>query len=168
MGIVRSGRVAHIGSVLVTSPPVGVGAGMRRDEEAELRAIEVAINYEEQRGWTVDEVWKRHDGSGFDLRSVSPPDASGIRKVRRIEVKGRAPEMGAIRLSPNEWRKAARLRETYWLYVVWGAKSDSPRLKMIQDPWETFRASVQEIQDVKSYQVPANALTAAPGEEWRA
>ncbi|MBI4700966.1 MAG: DUF3883 domain-containing protein [Deltaproteobacteria bacterium] len=166
MAVVRSGRVAHVGSALVAPVTTEAGAGMRRDPEVELFAIELAIRHERSRGWTVSEIWKLNDGSGFDLRSVSPPDERGLRQVRRIEVKGRAGDRGEVALSPNEWRQAQRLRETYWLYVVWGCKTGCPRMKMIHDPWTQLREHIREVVAVKGYYIAAAALTGAEGQEW--
>jgi hypothetical protein len=39
-------------------------------------------------------------------------------RVIRIEVKGRRRGQ-PIRLTTNEWYKAAQLGDSYWLYVVW-------------------------------------------------
>ena len=42
-------------------------------------------------------------------------------------------------LTRNEWIKAERLGEDYWLYVVYDARPvRAPRLVMIQDPAEVL------------------------------
>ena len=168
MAVVRSGRVAHLATALVSPVPEDGegGGGMHRDDEVELRAVDIATRYEEERGWTVEQVWKLMDGSGFDLRSVSPPDERGVIRVRRIEVKGRARDNVEVQLTPNEWRKAARLGDTYWLYVVWGCKTGRPRLKTIQNPHARLRAQAQKVVAFKGYRIPGNALAAAEGKEW--
>jgi hypothetical protein len=58
---------------------------------------------------------------GFDVRSLGPADSrTGFRDpvegIRRIEVKGRT-RGHPIRLTTNEWYKAARLGDSYWLYA---------------------------------------------------
>ncbi|MDQ7082675.1 MAG: DUF3883 domain-containing protein [Aquificota bacterium] len=63
---------------------------------------------------------------GFDIRS------KGKEGVRYIEVKGRAKE-GDVALTPNEWFKAKRFKDQYYLYVVYNAV-DNPRLVIIQNP----------------------------------
>jgi len=166
LAVVRSGPSAHLGSALVAPAATPAAASMQRDDAVELAAIDVAVGYEMRRGWEVDHVWKRRDGSGFDLRSVSPPDAAGRRDVRRIEVKGRAADGVEVHLTPNEWRQAQRLRGTYWLYVVWGAKGPNPKLKAFRDPWETFREQAREVVEVKGYRIAGDALRAVTGEEW--
>ena len=81
------------------------------------------------------------DGSGFDIRSVGPEDEHGIRPVRRIEVKGRAGDDLPVELTPNEWVQAGRHRDTFWLYVVWNAKTE-PRLMRVQDPVRSLKDDV--------------------------
>ena len=166
MAVVRSGRVAHLGTVVVAPVPTELPEGMKTDREVELFAVEFVKRYEEGRHWDVDEVWKKNDGSGFDIRSVSPPDERGLRQVRRIEVKGRAGDQGEVSLSPNEWRHAERLHNTYWLYVVWGCKTGQPRLKIIHDPWTNLREQAREVVAVKSFIIPDRALREVEGEEW--
>jgi hypothetical protein len=129
--------------------------------------VDFVLRHERALGRTVEEVWRLQDGCGFDLRSVAPPNAAGVSVVRRIEVKGRAAEVGEVHLTPNEWRKAERLGDTYWLYVVWGCKTGAPRLKMIQNPHELLGGAAQRIEAVQGFRLPAEALVAAPGEEWR-
>ena len=41
--------------------------------------------------------------------------------------------MGDVALTPNEWIKAQRFGEEYWLYVVAKCKSE-PQLFLIQNP----------------------------------
>ena len=52
--------------------------------------------------------------------------------VRYIEVKGRA-GVGDVALTPNEWIKAQRFGDQYWLYVVVNCKSH-PELHLIRNP----------------------------------
>lgn len=170
MAVVRPGPVAHLGSLIVAPAPLEGDDedALHTDEDIEAIAMALAMAHEKARGWTVEDVSKRNDGCGFDLRSVSPPDEHDVRAVRRIEVKGRSRRHGAVHLSPNEWRKAQRLSETYWLYVVWGCATDDPVLKTIHDPWHQLRGAAQEVIGVKSYRIPGAALKQADGQEWRA
>ncbi len=167
LAIVRAGRVAHLASGLVSPPPAEIGAAMSNDPEVEAFAVQFVLRHEDSLGCEVEEVWKLNDGCGFDLRSVTPADAQGVRAVRRIEVKGRAANVGEVHLTPNEWRKAERLGDTYWLYVVWGCKTGTPKLKMIKNPFARLAGSAQKIETVHGFRLPADALVDAPGEEWR-
>ncbi|MDD5308621.1 MAG: DUF3883 domain-containing protein [Deltaproteobacteria bacterium] len=99
-------------------------------------ALALVVHYEAKRGRIVDV----RRGGAFDLRSVSPPDASGARPIRRIAVKARAAQ-GAVHLTPAEWRAAARLREAAWLYIVREAATGRPRLQRIRDPWARMGAA---------------------------
>lgn len=121
LAVVRPGPVRYIGTALVTpAANARISHLMRRDDEVERIAMETAIAHEAARGWQVEDVSQRNDGSGFDLRSLGPADERGQRPVRRIEVKGRAQSGEPVVLTPNEWLQAGRHGDSYWLYVVWG------------------------------------------------
>ncbi|MEP0548091.1 MAG: helicase-related protein [Rhodothermales bacterium] len=109
---------------------------MTRDDEIELVGMRVATEYEEAQGWTVEDVSAAKHG-GFDLRSTCINEDGVIEGVRYIEVKARA-RTGAIRITRNEWMKARKYGEHYWLYVVTAAASDAPTLTRIADPASRF------------------------------
>ncbi len=159
LAVVSGGKVEYLGTAIV-EPTEAAGRGMQRDDEVEAAAMEEAMRFEREQGWEPTDVSRLHDGSGFDIRSVGPPDEHGQRAVRRIEVKGRAGENLPVELTPNEWVQAGRHRETFWLYVVWNAKT-SPRLLRIQDPVASLRGAVEELRVVNGYRVPAEAIARA-------
>src|SRR5208283_6221481 len=91
------------------------------------------VAFEEARGWICERVG--HLKIGFDVRSLGPADPqTGYRdpmeRIRRIEVKGRTRGQ-PIRLTTNEWYKAAQLGDSYWLYVVWNPL-DNPDPKPVR------------------------------------
>ena len=115
------------------------GFPMRRDDEVEAIAMDVAMRYERSRGWTPTDV--SQDGEHYDIRSEGPNG-----EKRYIEVKGRA-QSGAIVLTGPEVDKLRQLGERAWLYVVTFCKSRGagfqpagqdtgrmPVLRIIQDP----------------------------------
>ena len=104
----------------------GRGLPMRRDDEVEAIAMDIAMRYERARGWNPYDV--SGNGGHYDVRSESP---NGDKRF--IEVKGRA-QSGAIVLTGPEIDKLRQLGERAWLYVVSFCKSDQPRLRIIQDP----------------------------------
>ena len=53
---------------------------------------------------------------------------------RQIEVKGRAGR-DEIWMEMNEWTAACNLRDSYWLYVVYGCATAAPRLERVRDPF---------------------------------
>ena len=112
-----------------TSPGI---AAMVRDDEIEQIAVRVVIAYEEARGWRVESVEK--DNRGFDLisRRPHPEDPQTTIEVRFIEVKGRG-MVGEIALSANEYKTSERLKDDYWLYVVYKCDS-TPEVHIIRDP----------------------------------
>jgi hypothetical protein len=159
LAVVRPGLVRYLGTALVTpAQDTRIAHLMRRDDEVERIAMAQAIAYEQARGWEVEDISQRRDGSGFDLRSLGPTDADGQRPIRRIEVKGRAGHNEPVVLTPNEWLQAGRHGASYWLYVVWGCKTDAPTLRTIQNPVQALGAQVQPLVEVKGWLVGAEAL----------
>ena len=102
------------------------GLPMRRDEEVEAVAMDLAMRYERSRGWTPTDV--SLEGEHYDIRSEGPAG-----EKRFIEVKGRA-ESGAIVLTGPELDKLRQLGPRAWLYIVTFCKDERPRLRIIQDP----------------------------------
>lgn len=141
--------IARIGSALVLPYPEEEAVReLIPDVEVERIAMEVAMRYERERGWLPEDV--SGENRGFDILSRHPESG----QVRFIEVKGRATS-GPIVLTPNEYKTASRLREDYWLYVVFDCAT-KPRLLTVQDParlgWspvmriDCFRISPHEIE----------------------
>lgn len=145
-------------SALVVPEPVAVvesevetprhGVAMRRDDEVEQIAMDVAMRHERARGWTPYDVSK--DGEHYDVRSESP---SG--EKRFIEVKGRA-QSGPVMISGPEVDKLRQLGDRAYLYIVTFCKGERPRLRIIQDPMrqltpEALYRQVQYLVDEKDW-----------------
>ncbi len=162
--VLRPGAVQYLGSAEVRPANLDVISAssrdaMHSDPEVERRAMEHVMQHEHERGWQPFDISQKHDGSGFDIRSISPADTYGRRDVRRIEVKGRSGYNMPVALTPNEWLQAGRHTDSYWLYVVWGAGTgQTPQLLKIQNPAAQLAARSQAI--VKHYLLPADALAA--------
>lgn len=110
--------------------------GMSRDDEAELIAMNVAMDYERSVGWKPEDVHKNNEG--FDIRSVSPEFMK-----RYIEVKGRSAE-GGIMLSENEMNRLVQLGDSAWLYIVINCKAKPvPELFRIQNPGKSLQFQVK-------------------------
>jgi superfamily II DNA or RNA helicase len=163
LGIVRAGPVSYLGSALVFPPPENDrnAAPMRNDPEVEQAAMGWAMQFEREQGWEPEDVSGYRDGRGFDIRSVKRDPAGRVLDIRRIEVKGRGPSSGDVSLCRTEWIAAQRHREGFWLYVVYGAKSNEPRPVRIRDPYATVGEQVEEATTVTAYRVPASAIEAA-------
>jgi superfamily II DNA or RNA helicase len=128
-------------------------APMVRDEEIERIAVREAIRHETMRGWRVESV--ESENRGFDLisRRFDPANPYTPVEVRFVEVKGRA-GIGEVALSANEFKTAERLKNDYWLYVVYNCAA-TPQLHDVQNPtrlnWkpvtfvEHFRTSAEDI-----------------------
>ncbi len=166
--VLRPGPIRYLGSAEVRPAALPTltadsRAAMHSDPEVERRAMDYVLQHEQDRGWNPEDISQRHDGSGFDIRSVGSADEYGRRPVRRIEVKGRSGYNVPVALSPNEWLQAGRHGQTYWLYVVWGAgEGQTPQLLTIQNPAARLADRSQPI--IKHYLLPADALVQAAEE----
>lgn len=116
-----------IGAILV-KPEV---SEMVSDSEVEKIGMEVAMEYERKNGRAPEDVSDQN--LGFDIKS------RGDGEVRYIEVKARRDE-GPVALTSNEWFKARRFKEQYWLYVVANAVT-KPTLWVVNNPAENLRVS---------------------------
>ena len=103
---------------------------MVSDPEVEKIGMDVTKEYETKNNRKPEDV--SAENLGFDIRSI---DKSG--KKRYIEVKARA-DIGAIALTQNEWFKAKRFGNDYYLYVVYRAVTN-PELLIIQNPAEKLK-----------------------------
>jgi hypothetical protein len=140
--------LAHLGSALVLPHPERENLmSLILDEEVERIAMEEAMRYERERGWTPEDV--SAEDRGFDILSRPPQGGA----VRFIEVKGRA-KTGPVVLTPNEYKTAERLREDFWLYVVMDCRK-VPRLIPICDP---LRLKWEPVVKIEFYQLSAQNL----------
>ena len=120
---------------------------MHEDAEVERIGMETTIKYEIEHGRLPEDV--SSEDLGFDIRSK---DKKG--NIRYIEVKARAHE-GFISLTPNEWFKAKRFKEEYFLYSVMNARA-APVLYIIQDPVNTLDADQKS--EVVRYIIPLEEI----------
>lgn len=158
--VLRPGPVRYLGSAEVHPATLQDTEhdAMHSDPEVERRAMDFVMEYERAQGWTPTDVSQRHDGSGFDIRSVGPANEYGKRAVRRIEVKGRSGYNRPVALTPNEWTQAQRHGASYWLYVVWGAgQGQEPQLIRIQNPALRLAQRTQTV--IKYHLIPADSIS---------
>ncbi|MGC9110207.1 MAG: DUF3883 domain-containing protein, partial [Caldimicrobium sp.] len=95
---------------------------------------------------------------GFDIRSKVENEV-----VRYIEVKARAGE-GEVALTFNEWLKAKRFTNKYYLYIVANATTN-PVLYIIQNPAENLKP--QEKVEVVKFIIPVDEWKNKKIEEWK-
>ncbi|CEP66431.1 SNF2-related [Moorella glycerini] len=170
--VVRHGPVRHVATALVlpAGPLVSTQSHAPEDVEPEVRrrsekaAEDLVVAYETARGWECERVG--HLKIGFDIRSLGPADSqTGYRDpvngIRRIEVKGRSRGQ-SIRLTTNEWYKAAQLGETYWLYVVWDPLGNpDPEPLKIRNPVKYLDHTKREVVAARYFDIPAWAIEEA-------
>jgi superfamily II DNA or RNA helicase len=128
-------------------------AALVRDDEIERIAVDAVIAYERARGWEVESVEK--DNRGFDLisRKPHPEDPKTAIEVRFIEVKGRS-VVAEIALTTNELKTAQRLKNDYWLYVVFDC-AGKPGINIVRNP---AQLDWQPIVKIEHYQVKPQAI----------
>ena len=126
---------------------------MVRDEEIEQIGMDVSIKYERDNGYSPEDV--HTENLGFDIRSTKYGEDGNFEDIRYIEVKARAQD-GAIRLTANEWKKAKRFQDKFWLYVVTFAGTSQPELERIQNPTKVFK--IDEDIYATGYIIPKEKL----------
>lgn len=131
-------------------------ASMVSDTEVEQTAVRVAIEHEEARGFKVESVEAQNRGFDLISRRAHPEDPGTAVEVRFIEVKGRA-GVGEVAVTTNEFRSAERLKDDYWLYVVFDCAS-TPKLHTIRNP---ARLGWRPIVNVEHYSVTSTAIMSA-------
>lgn len=136
----------------------GQGNGMVSDEEIEKAGMEIAMTYEQKSEWKVEDV--STENLGFDIRSTKYGADGTFEDIKYIEVKARATE-GAVRVSSNEWKKAKRFKDKFWLYIVTDAGSDCPQIKCIQNPAEELK--LDEDIYATGYIIPLESWKAVSG-----
>lgn len=164
LGIAKPGPVGYLGSALVLPPPASDDPGveaMRNDPEIERAAMEWAMEAERAEGWDPTDVSQMRDGRGFDIRSVRRDEAGREVEVRRIEVKGRGPSKGDVSLCNTEWIAAHRHGDSYWLYVLYGAKSETPRGFKIRNPARALGERVRKVTTITAFHIPGDAIEEA-------
>ena len=130
-------------------PRVETEEAIYRDEEVEKMGMEIVMRFERESEREPEDVSK--ENLGFDVRSRGKDG-----KIRYIEVKARA-GVGAVALTQNEWFKAQRLGDDYYLYVVWNAGKDpNTRPCIIQNPVANLQ--VDRKVEIVRYIVPATEI----------
>jgi superfamily II DNA or RNA helicase len=149
-------NIQHLGSAWVLPHPERETPSVKKmvsDPEIEKIAVRAVTEYEEARGWRVQSV--EEENRGFDLisRKPHPEDPATAIGVRFIEVKGRS-DVGEVALTTNEYKTAERLKNDYWLYVVFNCATN-PEVHLIQGP---AKMGWKPVVRVEHYHVTANEI----------
>ncbi|MFC1993474.1 DUF3883 domain-containing protein, partial [Chloroflexota bacterium] len=119
------------------------------DPEVERIGMECSMEFERKNNRTPEDVSAQN--LGFDIRSK---DQVGL--VRYIEVKARSSN-GAVALTQNEWFKAKRFKDEYYLYAVMST-AIKPQLYIIRNPAENLEP--EEKIEVVRYVIPFKEIDA--------
>lgn len=129
------GDIQHVGCAWVLPHPDRASpamAPMVRDVEIERLAVQAAIAHEEAQGRQVESVEAQNRGFDLISRRPHPEDPATAIEVRFIEVKGRS-GVGEVALTTNEYKTAERLKNDYWLYVVYNCAT-MPQVHVVRNP----------------------------------
>jgi len=135
-------------AIIRVVPKTAVAPEMRNDPDVERIGMEKAMSYERAHQRVPEDVADQN--LGFDIRSRDPRGS----EIRYIEVKARAAK-ASVSLTPNEWFKARRFRQDYYLYAVMNAVSE-PELYIVQNPAENL-APEKKIESVR-YLIPLDQI----------
>ena len=155
------GDIQHVGCAWVLPHPERTAPGvapMVRDDEIERIAVRTVIACEEAQGRQVESVEAQNRGFDLISRRPHPEDPKTAVEVRFIEVKGRA-GVGEVALTTNEYKTAERLKNDFWLYVVYNCAS-TPQVHVIRNP---ARLGWKPVVTVEHYCAEPSEILAASG-----
>ncbi len=132
--------------IIRVKPAESINKAMQSDEKIERIGMQVVMEHEIKEGRNPEDV--SAENLGFDIRSKDENDV-----VRYIEVKARS-GTGEVALTQNEWFKAQRFGDDYYLYAVMNAATE-PKLYIIQNP--AINLEPEQVEVVR-YIVPFNEL----------
>ncbi|OQC12431.1 MAG: RNA polymerase-associated protein RapA [Lentisphaerae bacterium ADurb.Bin082] len=141
------GDIQHVGCAWVLPHPERTSPSLApivRDDEIERIAVQAAIAYEESQGRTVESVETQNRGFDLISRRAHPEDPATAIEVRFIEVKGRS-AIGEVALTTNEYKTAERLKNDYWLYVVYNCAAE-PKVHPLRNPAQYQWSPVVKIE----------------------
>ncbi|MBC7109132.1 MAG: DUF3883 domain-containing protein [Methanomassiliicoccales archaeon] len=117
-----------LGVIHVRADPTG------EDPNIEKIGMELAMEHERKQGRNPQDVSKQN--RGYDIKSTTQNE------TRYIEVKSRKNQTN-IQLTENEWTKAKRFQDKYWLYIIYNATT-KPKLIKIQNPAKKLNPTKKE------------------------
>jgi len=127
------GVIIVVGNGNKTSPPsITV-------EEIEKKAMEYAMEFERKNHRIPEDVSKIEH---YDIKSIDPNTG----EIRFIEVKGKWYSDITIELTETEYEYAKKLSNNYWLYIVYGFSTGSPKLLAIRDPVNRAKWDIRKVK----------------------
>ena len=114
-------------------------------EWTEDEAIPIVFNYE---GLCGREAFRVSRFEHYDVRSEKRDPSGTVVERRYIEVKTKTSRNFSVNLKEEEAKIGRELGGEYWLYLVYGVKTDKPVILAIRDPLNRlqFRRYVQKIE----------------------
>lgn len=105
-------------------------------DQIDEAAIEAAVKYEENRGWTTE--IQPHNNPGFDIKSFGPNGERRLIEVKGID--GHWNEGWGTKMSHVQFKMAQDNPDEFWLYVVERARDVSEqKLSAISNPFQQVK-----------------------------
>jgi superfamily II DNA or RNA helicase len=123
---------------------------LRRNFETERIAMDIVIQYENNRNCQVFDVHEKN--LGYDITSLDLQSG----ELRLIEIKGIGDSTGTVLLTPNERRVAQDRRDCYWLYIVTNCSTAPVLQEPLRDP---ARLQWHEVKKVEHYYLNIDAIS---------
>ncbi|ADM27558.1 helicase domain protein [Ignisphaera aggregans DSM 17230] len=130
-----SDKMEYLGAIIFTTPSEAAQGAIPTPvmvKEIEEKAMKIAMEYEIKSGRIPEDVSMREH---FDIFSRDPRTG----EIRFIEVKGKSGLDLEVELTEAEFNVAREKGDKYWLYIVYGIGTKSPRILAIQDPVNNMR-----------------------------
>jgi len=172
-GLTEPDRITIEGYVRDFLTKIGKPAIRKVDFDVYLRIIRVPIsaletskNYSRSVGQTAEDIVKRIEESNgriveerktlgiYDFYSYDPSEKErpeGMRESERyIEVKGHGLGGLSVALEESEYEFAKKLKDKYWLYIIWNVYQGSPLITCFRDPLskDFFSVDKKEVEIV--------------------
>ncbi len=131
---IYSDQSEYIGTIILATSPETTGSTPSPTyvKEIEEIAMRIALEYERRSGRIPTDVSMFEH---YDIRSENPTTG----EIRFIEVKGRSGLDLEIELTEPEFKVAVEKKENYWLYIIYGIATKSPRILIVRDPINNMR-----------------------------
>ena len=157
----RAGKIEYLGTAIV-EPTEAAGHGMQRDDEVERAAMEHVHGVGARAGLGAD----RRLEAARRLRLRHPQrrarrTSTAARRCAGSRSRGAPATNLPVELTPNEWVQAGRHRDTFWLYVVWNAKTEPRAAARSGSRARRCGTTSRSSKVVNGYRVPADAIARA-------
>ncbi len=147
LNFIKTGKIRVSDKIKSSNKGRSRQTDLLKRQKVEKVAITKTTKYYKKLGYAVSNIEK--DNEGWDL------EARTKHKLLRIEVKGLSQDNVNIELTPNEYDKMKKFKDTYRISVITNALRKSPRMQIFlyspdTNGWEDEKGNVLEIEEKTS------------------